>query len=330
MAGRAKAERRGGRLFFWFAFLLVVAAIIATVLLANNRRNLDRLLQALPAIPGLTRIQGPATGLIKGDRTVRVMKGRRVPAATIVAPQKLFASLDAPEQSFLRAIRSDPRALCDRLKDGGFPDIAWSKSAAGGGSWECSSMLSIGAPADDGRVQSSVFVSVKGAGEDTVDSFRVKLNIERPEDRAEVSKTGAAAAAAFLRQVQWAGDGTVIERVQSLQEFDLKDFGSRIQLRKEFGSVPRYNFLASEAFSRHRRTGADRYFDRALWLAYNGSPRETTGVDPSVLPPRRVTTVRQKDIETTPLPPPEFRQPMPEEILERPDAVEPLPAEGDP
>ncbi|MFP5077545.1 DUF6030 family protein [Rhizobium sp. YIM 134829] len=328
MKGPGKTDRRTGRLFFWFAFLPVLAAITATVLLANNRRNLDHLLKAMPGLAELIAPSGPRSGAIKGDRTVRVVKGRRVPAATVPAPHRLFANFDAPDQTFLRAIRSDPQALCDRLKDTGFPEIAWTKSAAGGGSWECSSMLPIGKPADEGRVQSSVFVSVKGATEKEVGSFRVKLNIERPEDREQVAETGAKAAGVFLSQVQWSGDGTVTERVRTLQDFDLKDFGSRIQLRKEFGDVPRYNFLATEAFSRHRLTGADRYFDRSEWFPYRGSAHRIDDLDPKLLPPRTVKTVRPAELAPR-TPPPGIAGPGPDQTVpeQEPDTAPAEPVE---
>lgn len=56
-----------------------------------------------------------------------------------------------------------------------------------------------------------------------------------------------------MSEVRWAGGASITLKIQALQEFDLKRFGSRIQFKREMGDTPRYNFLANQAARARRR-----------------------------------------------------------------------------
>ena len=81
----------------------------------------------------------------------------------------------------------------------------------------------------NGADESSIFVLIKGDGENRVTSFRVKLNIERPADSGPVAALAADAAMIFLERVQWENSEEVVRLVRSLKEFELESFGSRIR-----------------------------------------------------------------------------------------------------
>lgn len=122
---------------------------------------------------------------------------------------------------------------------------------------------------------SSIFIFVKGSGEEEISSFRVKLNIERQEDSQAVTTAAARAASVFLDHVRWADAASVTLQIQALREFDLKRFGSRIQLKRESDEeTQRYNFLANQPARARPKNIAEQYFDRSKWLAYgDGSLR---------------------------------------------------------
>ncbi|MDK1377166.1 MULTISPECIES: DUF6030 family protein [unclassified Sinorhizobium] len=249
---------RSGIAFFFLAVALVFTAILATVLLANEQRNLKQLLTAagLPT----TMLEEAKQEANQAEPAREVRKKSEPPR--MLLPARTFEDLHTPEQQFLRDIRSDPRALCEGLRDAGFRELEW--KSAESGRWECSSLIPLARPGEDNP--SSVFIFVKGNGEDEITSFRVKLNIERPEDTQAVTSAAAKAASVFLTQVRWADSASIALRIQALKEFDLKRFGSRIQFKQESGDVPRYNFLANQAARTRPKTIAELFFDRGKWL----------------------------------------------------------------
>lgn len=253
-----KQPSRTGIAFFLVAFALIVMAILATVLLANGQRNLKQLLRALDL---------PITFLEPGKppEAPEVRVKRQPPHVAL--PVWTFQDLQTPEQQFLRVIRSDPRALCDELRAAGFRELEWKSSGGERGQWECSSLVSFPRPGVDKT--SSIFIFIKGSGEEEISSFRVKLNIERPEDAQAVTTSAARAAAVFLDHVRWADGGSIALQIQALKEFDVKRFGSRVQFKRETDeTTARYNFLANQPARARPKSIAELYFDRDKWLAY--------------------------------------------------------------
>jgi hypothetical protein len=287
---------RSGRTFFIIAVLTVFSAIVGTVLGANDLHNLNRVLAhfGYPSVsasqfsvpwPFAPRPAGPVV------QDVRISKGLRLPAPTINMPVYALGNLKAAPMPFVRAIRMDPEKLCDALKANGFPEISWTAGVVDGSGSECSAVISFGKvptvahresappPADplddtEGQIgpddpppprQSSLFILLKADQKGRVLSFRVKFNIEVEADRAAVIAAGSRAVDSFLKQVHWQDDGDMRRRIEALEEFDQDDFGSHILFKREWGDVPRYNFLARQSQKR-RTTLADAYFDPFAWL----------------------------------------------------------------
>ncbi|WP_018235847.1 DUF6030 family protein [Ensifer sp. BR816] len=250
-----KQKGRSGVAFFLSAVALIFTAILATVLLANEQRNLKQMLTAM----GLQEVLPQAAPAPEPVRT----RPRKAEPPRALLPARTFEDLDTPEQQFIRQIRSDPRALCDGLREAGFRELEW--KSAESGRWECSSLIPFARPGVE--KSSSIFILVKGSDEDEITSFRVKLNIEHAEDTQAVTSAAAAAASVFLSQVHWADSESIALKIQALGEFDLKRFGSRIQFRRESGDTPRYNFLANQTARTKPKSAAELYFDRETWLA---------------------------------------------------------------
>ncbi len=250
-----KQQGRSGVAFFLIAVALIFTAILATVLLAKDQRNLKQLLAAMGF-----EIATPEER--KQSEPPRPTRKRPEPPRALL-PARTFDDLHTPEQQFIRQIRSDPRALCEGLREAGFRELEW--KSAESGRWECSSLVPFARPGVE--KSSSIFIFVKGSDEDEITSFRVKLNIEHAEDTQAVTSAAATAASVFLKQVHWADSESIALKIQALGEFDLKRFGSRIQFRRESGDTPRYNFLANQAARTRPKSAAELYFDREKWLA---------------------------------------------------------------
>lgn len=263
-----KEERksRSGKIFFLTAVGLVFAGILATVLLANGHRNLDFLLAYLGYPDLLAKSEPPPKQI-----TITQSRSLRLPPARMVLPVYAFADFRAPQQNFIRLIQSDPKTLCEQLKSGGFGDLDWTVSSATRDNWECSSSVDL--PPRDAKeaAQSSIFIFIKGDGENRVTSFRVKLNIENDADAIRVADLAGSAANIFLRQVRWGNPGEIIGKIHALEAFDIRNFGSRIQFKREFGETPRYNFLANQIGKPGNRAPGDLFFDRNKWFPLTGS-----------------------------------------------------------
>lgn len=257
-------KSRSGKVFFLVAVGMVFAGILATVLLANNHRNLDLLLTYL-GHPDLIPQAAPQQVKITHSRSIRL------PPARMVLPVYAFANLRAAEQHFIRMIQSDPRTLCEQLKSGGFGELDWTVSSANKDNWECSSSIDLPPHDAEKAAQSSLFIFIKGDGENRVTSFRVKLNIENAADTTKVAELGGDAANIFLRQVRWGNPEEIIGKIHALEPFDIRNFGSRIQFKKEFGDVPRYNFLANQINAPGKKMPGDLFFDRSKWFPLTGS-----------------------------------------------------------
>lgn len=257
-------KSRSGKIFFLIAVGLVFAGILATVLLANGHRNLDLLLTYL-GYPNLIPQTAPAQQQVK----ITQSRGIRMPPARMVLPVYAFNDLRGPEQHFIRLIQSAPLTLCEQLRDGGFGELAWTISRANKDNWECSSSVEL--PPSSTPEQSSLFIVIKGDGENRVTSFRIKLNIENAADTAKVSELAGEAANIFLRQVRWGNPDEIIGKIHALEPFDLRNFGSRIQFKKEFGETPRYNFLANQISAPGKKMPGDLFFDRSKWFPLTGS-----------------------------------------------------------
>jgi hypothetical protein len=259
-------KSRSGKIFFLVTVGLIFAGILATVLLANRHRNLDLLLTYF-GFPGLVTKADPAPGYVK----ITQSRGIRTPPARMVLPVYAFADFKAQEQHFIRLIQSDPRTLCEQLRSGGFGELDWTLSSGRKDNWECSSSVDLPPASGDDAKQSSLFIFIKGDGENRVTSFRVKLNIENAADTAKIAELAGNAANIFLRQVRWGTPEEIISKIHALEAFDIRNFGSRIQLKKEFGETPRYNFLANQINAPGKKMPADLFFDRSKWFPLTGS-----------------------------------------------------------
>ncbi|SIR39247.1 hypothetical protein SAMN05880582_1127 [Rhizobium sp. RU20A] len=250
--------------FFFLALLAaIIIAIGATFLLANDKRNLRQLLlhfgvelTHVPERNGARLPQGPQTA----PTDVR--------PKVVALPSLLFADFGVPEQGFSRVILLPPEAICDRLREAGFSQMERQKAFARQG-WECSVLKTVGSGGDDETPKSSIFVFIRVDGKDNrVESFRVKINIERPEDRLETLSLAVRAADVFLRFVRWDNSGEITQRIAGLEEFNMTRFGSRLSMKREMGDVPRYNFYAAELVRPKPEFPFDAYFDRDRWLPY--------------------------------------------------------------
>lgn len=262
---KEEQQSRSGKTFFLVAVGLIFAGILATVLFANGQRNL-RLLLAYLGHPDLLTTAEPAQKQVKITRS----KSVRLPPARMALPAYAFADLKAPQQQLIRLIQSDPRTLCEQLRAGGFGELDWTVSSGNRDNWECSSSVDLPARGE-GAIGSSIFIFIKGDGENRVTSFRVKLNIENPADTIKVADLAGNAANIFLQQVRWENPAEIIGKIRALEAFDIRSFGSRIQFKREFGETPRYNFFANQVTRRGPKTPGDLFFDRGEWFPLTGS-----------------------------------------------------------
>lgn len=260
---------RSGRTFFLTALLVIFAAILIPLLLANDERNLKHV-QTYLGLPA-TGLWEPLMRLLTPARPENeiapIRKGKRLPAPQIALPSYAFSDLQNTPQHFFRVIQSNPRTMCDSIAKAGFGEMQWTADGVSTAYWECSSYTPVGeTPADENSAPSSIFVSIRGSGEERVSLFRVKINIENPADSARAADLGAKAVSIFLTQARWDNEQDLVDKVRRLEDFDVRTFGSRIRMKREFGETPRYNFIANRDIRSKDHTSQEEYFDRGRWL----------------------------------------------------------------
>lgn len=260
-----RKQGRSGLLVFGLLAVLLLGAIGATVLLANNYRNLNLLFARFGHAPIDTTPR---------PRELRPyeMKGNRLPRPKGIIPERLLDPVAFGQTQFVRTIRKPPEMLCEALRRSGFETAGWKAGLFDQQSWECQSYREFPDASDGANPASSAFLSIRGNAETRVSSFRIKLNIENPATRDRVTDAVIAAIGVFLDEVRWEEAPDIFADIRALEEFDLIRFGNRIQLKKEFGETPRYNFIVTPDRTRGRGSYLPDYFDRSRWLKLPEKP----------------------------------------------------------
>lgn len=256
MANQTKG--RSGKILFALLTLCILSAIAATVLLANDYRNLNRLLARFGYEPIQAR---PAAR----EPLPHEIRGNRIPRPKVEIPERLVSNLVPMETKFTRPIRRDPKELCTALARSGFVNAGWKEGLAKG-SWECTSYREFLVGEGGSGPASSAYLSIRGSDEARLTSFRIKLNLENERDRADLTNAAIGAVEVFLNEVHWKDAPDIVDNIRNLQEFDVIQFGNRIQLKKEFGETPRYNFIITPDRTRPKNTYLPDYFNRDKWL----------------------------------------------------------------
>jgi hypothetical protein len=144
---------------------------------------------------------------------------------------------------------AEPEKLCAALASGTATAPAWQRSALPDESWECFAERVFAAEEGGG----SVFAILRGRAESGVDGLRLKLNL--PDDAAGAKAQQAAEEilqavfAALDRDLPQALRAALAEHVALRQEIG----GMVLELRREFGPVPRYNVMVDFAASPAKR-----------------------------------------------------------------------------
>ncbi len=249
---------RSGRTLFALLMLCVLSAIAATVLLANDYRNLNRLLERL----GYPPIQPQP---VAREPLSHEIRGNRIPRPKVEIPERLVSKLVPLETKFTRPIRRDPKDLCDALARSGFLNAGWKEGLAKG-SWECTSYREFPVGEGASGPPTSAYLSIRGNDAARLTSFRIKLNLENEKDRAQLTDAAIAAVEVFLDEVRWKDAPEIVDSIRNLREVDVVVFGNRIQLKKEFGDTPRYNFIITPDRTRPKNRYLPDYFSRDQWL----------------------------------------------------------------
>lgn len=255
---------RSGKILFALLTFGVLFAIAGTVLLANDYRNLNRLLERL----GFAPVQ---TQPLAREPLPHEIRGNRIPRPKVEIPERLVSNLVPMETKFRRPIRRDPKDLCAALARSGFVNAGWKEGLAKG-SWECTSYREL--PLNEGASgpASSAYLSIRGSDAERLTSFRIKLNLEHEADRAQLTDAAIAAVEVFLDEVRWKDAPEIVDSIRNFREFDLVVFGNRIQLKKESGDTPRYNFIITPDRTRPKNRYLPDYFNRDDWLPMPKTP----------------------------------------------------------
>lgn len=261
-------KRRGGILIFALVFLAIAGAISATVLLANDRRNLHLLMRHVGIETRSMVIPKPGK--------MESFKGKRLQGVAVLLPDNSFTlPLKGRESAFLRNLRKNGEALCQRFRKENFDTTQWAASSLSQTVFECSSEAALpnSERPDD---PSTFFLIVKGTEDGQILSARVKFIFTEPAQRAPLAARTARMLTVFAEHTDWLDLAEVAPKVAALETFTLENFGISVRFSSEFSGEGRYNLIVAPTAKlqpAQRRT-AD-YFNRAnYWplLPEHGGP----------------------------------------------------------
>ncbi len=205
LAALERGRRRRLALILSGLAVLVAAGVAGALFLA--RMPPAETAKDPPARPLADRPADPLGGLGQGTRARLLADGLDRPAA------------------FKRVYGGHPRDLCAAIDRLGIPMSEWKPDPFVAGFWYCASELAtIGRTAEDGR-RSSLFVNLRGQGEETLNTVRIKLNGENPQSLP-------AARAALLRVLDavgtrygWPWPGEIRAAIERNRPAEVAQFG---------------------------------------------------------------------------------------------------------
>ena len=147
--------------------------------------------------------------------------------ARVLAPE-----LDRPAR-FKRVFGGHPSDLCAEISRLGVPMSQWGVDPFVAGFWYCASDLAqIGPEGSDGR-RSTLFVNLRGQGEDRLNTVRIKLSADNPA-------TAGAARASLFRVLDavgtrygWPWPDVLESAVREGRSLDVAEFGLRMRVVPE-------------------------------------------------------------------------------------------------
>ncbi|SOC43507.1 hypothetical protein SAMN05892877_111127 [Rhizobium subbaraonis] len=259
-----KKKGRSGKILFALLTLGILSAIAATFLLANDHRNLNRALVHFGFEPIARQSENTQPRPLES-------RGGRIPRPQVEIPERLVSRIVPMETKFSRTVRRDPKELCTALQRTGFANSGWQEGLTGSG-WYCTSFREFTADDDGDGPKTSAYLSIRGSNQERLTSFRIKLNLENEATRTALTDAAIAAVGVFFEEVRWNDAPEILDNLRALKEFDVVVLGSRIQLKREFGDTPRFNFIITPDRSRPKNTYLPPYFDREKWLPMPDPP----------------------------------------------------------
>jgi hypothetical protein len=256
-----KPRRRPGLLIFSLVFLAVAGAIAATVLLANDKHNLNRLLQAfgLPSVE--TKAPPPRPGVVDKFR------GKRLTGVPLPLEVSSFDPAEVEKSgALLRNLHKDGETLCELFNRIGFTMSSWKPGSFAKNINECYSELTIPNPADADN-PSSFFLMIKGGADGTLISARVKFIFNDAASRAKVTDMAVKVLSEYAAATTWDEIAQASDKVRALKPFVLVQSGVSVRFFSEFSAAGRYNLVLSRTpkLSRSERR-SEAYFDRSNFL----------------------------------------------------------------
>ncbi|GBD48689.1 DUF6030 family protein [Methylopila sp. Yamaguchi] len=195
------------------------------------------------------------TGLIDDPSQVHVAPAPVPAAADVVAPSAAVEPAPAEEPGpafdkgwlrepfarptrFMRRLEATPAQLCGRLRQLGLPEAPVTPGPLPTSpGWYCLAYQALG---DSG---SSLIVTLRGGRPTAVDVVRLKLNVLKPGDDREVTRTATDAVEGLHATFGWRAPQRVLRAIAQKTSLRLEEHGARYELLREEGAEVRLNVL---------------------------------------------------------------------------------------
>jgi hypothetical protein len=249
-------QPRRGRAVMWLLIILSFSIVAATVLLSNDMRHLKSLAHYF----GIELFPPEAPPPPPPPKVFR----RTEPVSIKIAPRMFDPPQPALASVFLRTWRISGPAMCEALRSAGVQTSEWTATAFNSDTFECSYEQIF--KKEKEHIASSLFLVVRGNGNGTISSMRVKLVGPATNNDGQLDAGTMRIFETMLTQPAWLDFHDALAAIRNLRDVKDEGFGSLINFTQEHSRPGSFNFtlLLQETSPQQRRTKD--YFSAKTWL----------------------------------------------------------------
>lgn len=243
-----------------FALYLMVAVsfstVVGTVLLSRDMQHLRRLAHALGIDMSALAQPKPRDPVFQGPP--RPSNRMKINSRFLLPPDLKLAN------AFHRAWQMTGPDMCKALKAAGIEPTEWQPAMIGANTFECSYDKIYRQTKD--KIESSLFVIVRGDARGTIGSMRVKLVDPARDAAGNLDPQLLKIFETMLTQSRWGDFTAELEAIRTLKDVKKDGFGAALRFSQEFNDKKSFNFVLNLAALTPEQRRASVMLSESSWF----------------------------------------------------------------
>lgn len=240
-------------------YLMIAAsfsAVLGTVLLSRDMQHLRSIAAAFGI--DISSVAAPKPDKLVFLGPPRPSNRIRINSRFLTAPDVKIAT------AFRRAWQMSGPDMCKALKSAGIEPTEWQPAIIGGNTFECS-YDKVYRKAKD-KIESSLFVIVRGNAQGMINSMRVKLVDPALDASGNLDPQLLKVFETMLTQSRWGEFTKELEAIRTLKDVKQDGFGAAMRFSQEYNDKKSYNFVLNlQALTAEQRR-ANALFSESGWV----------------------------------------------------------------